>query len=147
MARRMNPLVFVVPGTPVAKARPRVVRRAGKVMTHTPKNTVDFENRVRFAARDAGARPLEGPVSIEIEARWPLPRSRYRKRGPVPVEWRTKAPDLDNVVKSVTDALNGIAYADDSQVAEIRAWKVHAAQGAPAQTVVTVSTLETLEEA
>ena len=36
----------------------------------------------------------------------------------------TKKPDIDNVTKSVLDALNGVAYKDDTQVAEVsvRKW-------------------------
>jgi Holliday junction resolvase RusA-like endonuclease len=30
-----------------------------------------------------------------------------------------KKPDIDNVVKSVTDALNGLAYGDDSQIVSL----------------------------
>lgn len=34
-----------------------------------------------------------------------------------------KKPDLDNIVKAFTDALNGIAYADDSLITGINAQK------------------------
>ncbi|MFL8231041.1 RusA family crossover junction endodeoxyribonuclease, partial [Clostridioides difficile] len=30
-----------------------------------------------------------------------------------------KKPDLDNIIKSVADSLNGIAYKDDSQIVEV----------------------------
>ncbi|CZR99694.1 Endodeoxyribonuclease RusA [Clostridioides difficile] len=31
----------------------------------------------------------------------------------------SKKPDLDNIIKSVADSLNGIAYKDDSQIVEV----------------------------
>ena len=33
--------------------------------------------------------------------------------------WPNKKPDVDNVIKVVLDALNKIAYADDTQVNEV----------------------------
>ena len=31
----------------------------------------------------------------------------------------TKKPDADNIAKIIADALNGVAYRDDSQIAEM----------------------------
>ena len=40
-------------------------------------------------------------------------------------EWPSvKRPDLDNIVKAVTDGMNGVVYQDDVQVAQCRAFKV-----------------------
>ena len=47
-------------------------------------------------------------------------------------------PDADNVGKIVLDALNKIAYIDDSQVAQVEVSKVW---GPVARTVVSVRTL------
>jgi len=135
---------FTVPGTPVAKARPRVDTRGARPRTYTPDNTASFENRVRLFATEAGARLLEGPVGIVILAGFPMPKGDQRKRTPQPMRWRPRKPDLDNVVKAVKDALNGIAYSDDGQVVEIRARKVDMAQGEPARTIVTVRELAPL---
>ena len=33
-------------------------------------------------------------------------------------QFPTKKPDADNIIKSIADALNGIAYADDSQIVQ-----------------------------
>lgn len=136
---------FEVPGDPVGKGRPRTVTLPnGRHMTHTPQATIDFENRVRFAAQSAGATPLEGPVELIVTAIFAMPKSRHRKREPRPAEWKTSVPDCDNVAKAVADALNGIAFSDDSQVAGLRVAKVVAAQGEPAKTVVTVLPLPPL---
>lgn len=35
----------------------------------------------------------------------------------------TQRPDLDNITKSIADGLNGVAYADDGQIAETEAIK------------------------
>lgn len=40
---------------------------------------------------------------------------------------RLKKPDVDNIVKIVADALNGVAYHDDTQIVSVLAKKVYAA--------------------
>jgi Holliday junction resolvase RusA-like endonuclease len=37
----------------------------------------------------------------------------------------TKKPDLDNLAKSVLDALNGVIYQDDSQIVSLHMTKVY----------------------
>jgi Holliday junction resolvase RusA-like endonuclease len=132
-------IAFEVPGIPVAKGRPRMTRR-GHV--YTPQTTIDFENRVRLSAQAAGVTPLEGPVELLIYAWWPMPKSRHRKREPRRAEMKDTGPeDWDNVGKAVSDALNGIAYADDAQVVHGCVWKYRAAQGSPAKTYVEIRSL------
>ena len=40
----------------------------------------------------------------------------------------TKKPDFDNVTKAVCDALNGVAYDDDSQIVDAMARKFYSEQ-------------------
>ena len=47
----------------------------------------------------------------------------------------TKKPDIDNAIKAIADALNGVAYYDDSQIVYIEATKHYAEKP---QTVVTL---------
>ncbi|MDR1647770.1 MAG: RusA family crossover junction endodeoxyribonuclease, partial [Zoogloeaceae bacterium] len=37
-----------------------------------------------------------------------------------------KRPDLDNVVKSVCDAMNGVVFRDDAQIVRLTAEKIYA---------------------
>ncbi len=111
-------LVFCVPGIPVAKGRPRVIPiGGGKTQTHTPDKTVSFEGLVAYAAAAAGARIVEGPMCIVVIAVWPYRRGdpkRIRESG-LCFPKDTK-PDYDNIVKGVSDGLEGVAYAMDSRV-------------------------------
>ena len=52
-----------------------------------------------------------------------------RKRTPRPREWRTKKPDLDNLMKTVKDACSKVIYLDDSMIVRVTAEKIQCAQG------------------
>lgn len=121
-------VAFVVPGIPVAKARPRFVRVGAGVRTFTPPTSARFEERVRLSAQQAGVRiQNDGPVELRVVAYWPMTGAPL-KRGSRPGRLRTARPDVDNVLKAIADALNGIAYKDDAQVALVSFEKRHCAQ-------------------
>ena len=114
---------IIIPGIPIAKGRPRV----GKFGTYTPTKTVNYENLVQFCYMDqAEGVKLAGPVRMEIQLLFPIPKS-YSKKQVELIKAQgmvhTKKPDISNCLKSIEDALNGLAYDDDSQIVEIMAWK------------------------
>lgn len=115
---------FTVPGNPVGKARPRMTRSGH---AYTPDKTVSYENLVKmcFIEKYTDWVPVSGEAILRLNAYYPIPKSASRKKkiDMVIGEIRpTKKPDLDNVMKAIADALNGIAYVDDSQIvtAEVR---------------------------
>jgi Holliday junction resolvase RusA-like endonuclease len=117
----VNVLSFVVPGQPVAKQRPRFARRGNKVVTYSGKRTVAYESLVRLAFTSAYPDhvPLEGALWVEAIAYFMPPKS---FRPPVDAAGdavsvpHAKRPDADNIAKML-DALNGVAWRDDSQIA------------------------------
>lgn len=117
---------FTVPGQPVAKGRPRISTRGGFARAYTPAKTVAYEGLVALAGQQAmaGAMPYRGPVSLEITAVFAIPAS-WSKRRKAESHWHTSKPDQDNIAKAVGDGLNGIVWADDSQVASSRVLKVY----------------------
>lgn len=116
---------FTIPGKPQGKARPRV-RRDGHA--YTPSQTTQYEEFVRFCWRCAGAVKLNGAIRALILARYPVPKRDSKKMqdakicGEIPC---TIKPDCDNIAKIVLDALNGLAYDDDSQVTELEVHKLY----------------------
>ena len=109
-------VVLVIPGKPFAKQRPRFSRRSGRAFT--PKATVSFESVVRSLAQAKFPAPLEGAVSVEVQAVFEPPASwSKKKRAAFVGQWHTQRPDRDNLEKAILDGLNRIAFADDSQVA------------------------------
>lgn len=81
--------------------------------------------------------PEEGPVSLTVRAFFPS-RKPARKRVPRPQEWHHSKPDLDNILKAVMDALEGVVYRNDSQVARIVCEKHRAAQGEEERTEIEI---------
>lgn len=118
-------ITFTVPGEPVAKGRARSFIRAGKVGHHTPAKTANYEGMVALAAQQAmGGQPLlTGPLVLSFMAVFAAPKSWSKKRAelnetrPEPV---IKRPDIDNLMKALADGMNGVVYADDSQIASLR---------------------------
>lgn len=100
---------FTVNIRPKAKERPRFAN--GHV--YTPQGTRDFESVIANTARSAGCRPVKNPCVIAITATFKRPK------GMKSFEYCTKRPDVDNLAKSVTDGMNGVAYADDAQIVEL----------------------------
>lgn len=118
---------FIVPGTPVAKGRPRVTKWGA----YTPEKTVNYENLVQFSyiEKYKDVDPLEGYLKIEMYFFMPILESTSKKRKKLMVERKIlpdKKPDLDNMMKSIADSLNGIAYKDDKQILEAHIYKFYA---------------------
>ena len=124
-------ICFEVPGQPRGKGRPRFARRGNFVKTYTDAKTVGYEDQVRIYARQAmgNSEPLKTALEAFIYVRLPVPQSYSKKRTEAclsGLERPCKKPDLDNIVKSYMDGMNGIVYVDDSQVVEIHTTKVYA---------------------
>jgi Holliday junction resolvase RusA-like endonuclease len=119
----MTDVTIWVEGEPVAKARPRMTR-GGHV--YTPHKTIDAENAIRKAWQEEGGREIRGPVSIscwfylETPKSWSKARKALAEDGEILPE---KVPDIDNLLKTVLDALNGLAFPDDKEVCRISAIK------------------------
>ena len=131
---------FEIPGKPFAKQRPRMTRQG---RTYTPEATVSFERTVQVIAAEHFKQPLVGPVRITIHAIFEPAKSWSKKKRSEHM-WmpHTQKPDADNISKAIKDALNRIAYADDSAVADLRVKKQW---GDTARTIVTVEAFNTFK--
>lgn len=117
----MAPISFSVPAVPVAQPRQRATVIAGHVHNYTPRThpVNDFKATVRMAAQAVMLKgPLAGPIGLWVTFVLPRPKYLMFKRKPMPRQRHTAKPDLDNLQKSLKDALAGIAWLDDSQVCE-----------------------------
>lgn len=93
------PLVVWIPVNPVPKGRPRFANG----VTYTDKKTKEAEETIQWWLRKHKAKRLEGPVKIELH----FHRADRRRA------------DIDNLQKTILDAMNGICFKDDSQIVEL----------------------------
>lgn len=123
-------VTFTVDGDPVPKGRPRFARRGQFVQTYTDAKTIDYETHVAMKARLAigSTEPLKGALTVFLYLRYAVPPSYSKKRKEACLAGLEfpKRIDIDNVYKSITDAMNGIVYLDDSQIVEAHIKKVYA---------------------
>lgn len=105
---------FFVPGRPVPKARPRF----GGGAVYTPAKTAAYERLVRLCYLQAGGECLSGALCVRIRAFYRPGKEMLKeiKKTPTEAHRMTSRPDVDNIAKSVLDALNGVAYEDDKQI-------------------------------
>jgi Holliday junction resolvase RusA-like endonuclease len=94
----------------------------------TPEKTVNFESFVAFNAHNAMLEARNSTIGVnlfyeavqvnlligvQIPASWSKKKQAQALAGTI---YPTTKPDLDNCIKSVFDAMNGVVYKDDSQV-------------------------------
>ena len=115
---------FEVYGEPKGKQRPRMCRVGDKTITYTPKQTKEYERRIKACYKAVSNQFFDKkiPVEVDIKAYFPIPstisdklKSEYLSGKILPL----KPVDVDNTAKVVLDALNGIAFFDDRQVCKL----------------------------
>lgn len=97
---------------PQAKERPRFSKHGH---AYTSIKTKTFENTIKYLAKKQfHGKPLETPLTIVFNFYFKRPKRTILKY---------PRPDLDNLIKSCSDSLNGIAYKDDSQIIRVYGYK------------------------
>ncbi len=112
-------MMFTVPGEPVAWAR---ARQHGKHFFTAPHVTAHKALVQAAALRNIAVWESTGPFIIECHFCFGRPKSWSKKKREETLHHLSK-PDVDNLVKLIKDALNGIAWVDDSQVIQVHATK------------------------
>ena len=124
----MKRITLVVMGEPIAKGRPkfRVVGR--HAMAYTPKKTHDAEKVIKdefVKYHNDFKMPDKCPICLKVRFYMPIPSSlsKPKKKTLLSDFYHLKRPDVDNLLKLVCDALNGVAWKDDSDIASTFAVK------------------------
>ena len=115
---------FTIEGEPVGKGRPRY----GKYKTYTPAKTKSVENNIAYFYKVNIGHYFEGYVRLKLDLYYSIAKSDSKKKKMMKLnnELRpNKKPDIDNVIKLVADALNEVAYKDDTQIIELECRKFY----------------------
>lgn len=137
---------ITVPGKPIAKARPRFVRKGNFVDAYDCQATEEgrflWECKAQLM-KIGWITPIPRGVPVELLCRFyfPIPKSEkklLRRVQDGEVIFHAKKPDLDNCVKFIKDIFTGFVWWDDGQVVRISALKYY---GLEPRTGITVSTL------
>ncbi len=123
-------MYFEVKTKPKGKGRPRFVRRGNFVSTYTPKTTKEYEETIRnaFLEQCKGQYDKEytGLIKVSIWAYFAPSKSLSKaKKKELIGQPHLKKPDVDNLAKSILDALNGVAWKDDSQIGALLVCKLY----------------------
>lgn len=123
---------FTIPGQPEAWKRrgTRVLTsKSGKAFVQSYKTKAHREWKEHAQSYMPKVQPLAGPVAFRLLAVMEMPKSRHLKTRKRPREWYTGRMDLDNIVKNVWDAANGVLWSDDRQVCQLMAQAIYGEQG------------------
>jgi Holliday junction resolvase RusA-like endonuclease len=133
-------------------ARAKANFRGGKPHYFTAPDREAKMGEIALLWQAAGHGLLEGPLALECEFIFPRPKSHFKdaeKQNAIKEKYALARPgrgkfggDIDNLVKIVQDALNTVAYDDDSQIAELRAIKRYAIGDEIPETRVSLQPLE-----
>ena len=99
----MNEIILTLPVPPSVNTYWRHIAIGGQPRTLISESGRDYKHTV--AILGSACDPFTGPVSLAYYV--------YRPR---------KSGDLDNYLKSLLDALKGIAFIDDAQVVELHGY-------------------------
>lgn len=114
--------------TPVPQGRPRFVKRGNFVQAYDPKTSKEFKCKLKELAKGFHMTPSESALKVSIVFHMSIPKSKpkkWRERAARNEEKCTVHKDLDNLGKSVLDALTGTMWKDDSQIVELHLSKIY----------------------
>ena len=125
---------IVIPGVPKGQPRPRATAfetKGGKLgaRVYNPQGgAAQFKADLKKFVFDTPGFPYAAQgekVRVDWKAYFTRPKRLLRKKdpdGPVPY---LSTPDVDNIAKTIMDALNGVAWEDDRQVWKGRMEKLY----------------------
>ncbi len=129
----MNELRVFIPGEPCAQGRPRFSTAGGFVRAYDPAKSRNYKAYVKAVCAEEAKKQgwlfnTDLPLKVEIIAGLSIPSSKSKKWKQAAMDGKekpTKKPDVDNIVKTVTDALSGVIYKDDKQITSLVVGKIY----------------------
>lgn len=115
-------VVYVVPGEPIALARPRFNLSSKRVYNHQRGSMNNAS--IYLQSQHASKQLFEGPLHLDVTFFFVHPKH-YSKKRKEETKYHSSTPDLSNLVKFVEDIAIGILYHDDAIISSISAKKVY----------------------
>ena len=120
---------FVVYGEPVPQGRPKFASFGGHVHAYDPAKSKNYKQLVRFwvtqyLKKIDDWKPFENALCVDLTFYMGIPSSWSKKKRIQAIQGQIRPTskrlgDADNLCKSVTDAISGLVYVDDSQIVNL----------------------------
>ena len=126
----MDTIYIKVPGQPKSQSRHKHFTRGNYSGVYDP-SADEKQSFLAYIVPDAPAVPLEGPIELLLVFYMKRPKGHYgtgKNSGSIKPNapyYCSKKPDIDNMIKFVTDAMNSIFWKDDAQICKITAQKIY----------------------
>ena len=133
---------IVLEGAPIPWKRAGINSR-GKEMTIYDKQYFEKKCAREEMRKQFLCEPLKGPVAISITFHMPIPTGTSQTARRKMIEGdkqHDRKPDVDNLLKYIFDAMNGVIFVDDSQICLVNARKIYS--DSPRTEMRIVSTIE-----
>jgi len=111
---------FFIEGRPRPKGSFKPVRnkKTGRILLINDNDrTKCFQDLISYHANRFFKKPTENPVSLSVNFYFKKPKT------PKNDKYHITTPDIDKLLRTVLDALQGVAFINDSQVTQIIATK------------------------
>lgn len=135
-------LYLDIPGSPMGKQRPRVNTHTR--VAYTPKETMVAERDIKFQwSLSRVTFPQGMPLAMTVICWFARPQSHFNSKGGLSATGKRtprpiRKPDHDNIIKLISDALEGCAYPADAAIVEALIVKHWAPDNVP-HTEVTIN--------
>lgn len=125
-----EPVTISLAGVPQRKGRARTFFRGGHVGHYTPAATRSYEGIIpTMASRATGNRlPFDQPIELVLRVVFPVPFAKPRNQAIVGEIKPGKKPDLDNIAKAWSNALNGVVFRDNALITRAVLEKIYGPQ-------------------
>ena len=107
---------YIIPGPPVALARPRF----GKDNIYDSQKEIKLIHGITITSQHDNMPLFNGPLHLEAHFYMPCAKDFFKKVGALPHQ---RVPDLSNLIKYIEDICIGILYPDDKLITGITAYK------------------------
>lgn len=121
---------LIINKAPQPQSRPRFTARGRYVHAYENKKITMYKRMVAatYQSYFGAVKPTEKAIAVDVVFYRPIQKSLSKREHARRVNGEhlpVVKPDVDNYVKAVLDALNGVAFQDDSQIIKLKAQKLY----------------------